>query len=220
MNNFIAYKDLLLHKFFKLISVKRYYYNRYGLKCYNKTGMNLASAEGEKRFVDYRELYMGFDALKDKYTLLDTCIDNSPHFLLMNDIIKQKNIGESEYVLRERKGYLDGRFGCIVNSKILNNHIKASNKNFDLVEKNNYEPVIVYKICNRFYIVDGKHRAAICATRKQPVFCKIVDTKSVAECEYVKEIYVLLNKKPHEYQLNIEHIKNILYNMEEKSGEK
>ena len=110
------------------------------------------------------QLYLGTDFLKDKYTLIDCCIMDSPHYFFIKDLNEGRDIKKSDYYKRFVSGKLDERH-CQWGRK-LSYFIDKNEKARQSIEKGDYKPVVIYSWKNRFYIYDGKHRAAFCALMK------------------------------------------------------
>lgn len=119
-------------------------------------------------------LRLGPDFLKDKYTLLDTPVVNSPHAELMSLLYNDKEVADSEYINRYYHGYLDWRRGIkTINPSRFNNKY---NTIVDSVLSDNYEPVKIYQIGDSYYVYDGKHRAALCAVLGKDVKCVVASS--------------------------------------------
>lgn len=152
-----------------------FYNGKYGIKNINLNqlvfpGQNVL----DKIEISPNLLFMGPDFLKDKYTLLNTPLVESPHAQLMSLLYNGKNYSDSEYIKRYYYGYLDWRRGI---KDIDLNRFKKKNK--DIVESvlsGNYEPVKIYQVGESYYVFDGKHRAALCAVLGKNVKCVVVSS--------------------------------------------
>lgn len=119
-------------------------------------------------------LRLGPDFLKDKYTLLDTHLVNSPHAELMSLLYNGKECDDSEYIKRYYHGYLDWRRGI---KDIDPDRFKKKNKTIvDSILNGNYEPVKIYQVGDSYYVFDGKHRAALCAVLGKEIKCAVVSS--------------------------------------------
>lgn len=121
-------------------------------------------------------LYLGPDYLKDKYTLLGIPLLESPHYKFMNAIEKNESLEDTEYFMRYRDAMLDWRLwqSPKCNVKLYNSRFK---KSIEIINKEMYSPVIVYKVNDKYYIYDGKHRASMCALLGKSVECVEVSSK-------------------------------------------
>ena len=208
---------IFLHKFFKLIGFCFYFNNGYGIKCFNKKNINTTQLKGKIKIIDYKYLYLGFDALDDRYTLIDVNIAMSPHFKLMKDIKFNNDINKSEYIYREKKGYLDGRFERIITRKDIAQHINIFEKNLNFIVQEKYTPVVVYELNKKYYILDGKHRASMCSLVGKKVICKVINKDTLKRDKYIQGIYKMMTKNDKKYTKNLQHIFEILYEENDKS---
>lgn len=158
----------------KKMHVFKVVFTKYGLKTIN---IHLVRQEprvvSEKTFeLDPEDLYLGIDYLNDENTLLDTSILESPHIKFIDSIIKGGDLYKSDYVDRCQKGTLDGRRGRLI---IKDFSLFKNRCNTRIKQLEDMQPVLVYKVRNRYYIYDGKHRAALCALTGVKVKCILVD---------------------------------------------
>ena len=142
------------------------------------------------------DLYLDPDYLIDDCTLLDRAVTESPHFDLMKTILLEKDILSTEYANRFISGTLDGRLpGYISKEYELLMH-SYFNKRIDEIQKDVYTPVLIYKRRGKYYIKDGKHRAALCAVEGKKVQC--------IQCEFIgqadgniRKRCIIMDKKKH-----------------------
>lgn len=142
------------------------------------------------------ELFLGYDYLKDDFTLLDTPIKESPHFDMMKRLYNGENISDCDYINRWISGTLDWRHGFIrpKNYDFFTQRFNISKEN---IEKNDINPVIVYKLGGKYYIYDGKHRAAMCAYNGLSVPCIVVDTEHMFSGVWREMFKKILNRKDY-----------------------
>lgn len=154
-----------------------FYHSKYGIKNFGASRLVEARYLSNQNVVEIspQELYLGPDFLKDEYTLLDCPLKESPHFLLMEAIQSQKPLKETEYMKRFTRGCLDWRRGRPM-PKDFEYWYKKNNLSCDGIINGNYQPVVVYSLGNRYYIFDGKHRAAMCALVGKSVRCYIEES--------------------------------------------
>ena len=149
-------------------------FTKYGLKTIN---IHLVRQEprviSETAFeLDPKELFLGIDYLNDNYTLLDTSILASPHIKFIDAIFKGDELSKTDYIERYQKGTLDGRMG---RPKIRDFSLFKTRCNLRIKQLEDMQPVLVYQVNKRYYIYDGKHRAALCALKGAKVKCLLVD---------------------------------------------
>lgn len=145
------------------------YEDRSGVKSFNQIYRNdifKPSMFGKEFMLNAEQLFLGIDGLKDSFSHLFTPVVESPHFSLMKILDQGEDTSESTYYTLQANGRLDMRRG---NKKTISAVTFESKKK--LVKENRYEPVIVYYHLDRFFIADGKHRAALCASMGQQVRC-------------------------------------------------
>lgn len=146
--------------------------------------------------VDPRNLFLSIDYLNDNYTLIDTCIVESPHYRFIKAINTGIDITKTDYYKRFISGKLDGRH-CQRERGL--DYFYEKNENIKLtIENDDYKPVIVYYYHNRLYIYDGKHRAAFCAFMNKSVRCvKIPSISDFGHMAINKEIYRIMSENKH-----------------------
>lgn len=118
-------------------------------------------------------LFLGPDFLKDKYTLIDRPLLESPHFMLVKTEIEKGNVAETDYYKRLIKGTLDWRY-CFLKHKQLSGYYTKNEAMIERINSNDYKPAIVYKWKGHYYLFDGKHRAALCAALGKPIKCVVI----------------------------------------------
>ncbi len=152
------------------------YETKYGIKNINISNYICFphSSIGEPFSLNATELYLDADFMKDDYSLLDCSINETPHFKLMQALLSDEDISHSEYIQRALKGYLDWRD---YQSKSPNyDDFKAKFKQLKSeIETNSYSPIEVFLLDGRYYIHDGKHRAALCAALGKNIKCVLID---------------------------------------------
>lgn len=125
------------------------------------------------------ELYLGVDFLKDEYTLIDVPITESPHYGLMSALSAGKDGRDTQYVMRMLTGALDERYEIVAFYLDCNYFRNCFEKRINSLNKDDCAQVTVYRRNGRYYIHDGKHRAALCALLGTNVKCKIIDFDTV-----------------------------------------
>lgn len=198
-------KHLIIHKFCKLIGLRHYYENHYGIKGHNKVKFQL-QGEYDEFLINPEDVYLGFDALKDEYTLLDVKMTDSPHYHLMKTIFRGGNINESDYVEREKKGALDGRYELVPAD-----HVRLFFESLEKIKNDNYSPAIVYRVDGRTYAFDGKHRLALCLLLNKKCKCICMDLSELRKDVNTRTLLSEMEKRNGElYTKNVKFLKNIL----------
>ena len=151
------------------------YFNQKGLKNVN---MGLVAQIKspyvlEKKELSASELYLGPDFLTDRYSLIGTTIVDSPHREFVACFLENKSVEATDYAKRWSDGTLDWRRQMPVSVSIAE-WKKVAKKRIQEVENNNYKPVLVYLHDEKYYIYDGKHRAALCAAFGKKVVCEVI----------------------------------------------
>lgn len=195
-------KHLTIHRICKILHIHYYYENKYGIKEYNKIPFKLSGSVQEE-IVDPRIVYLGFDGLKDQYTLLGIPISDSPHFDLMRKLESGQDIYDSEYIKREISGCLDGRYE--VEPSDHNIHYQKVKK--DILD-NSYDPVLLYLIDKKLYAFDGKHRLAVCCLLGLNCKCKIMSKKELAHDKHTQRLYQEIKKRKC-YSINLNFMNKI-----------
>lgn len=156
------------------------YQNKYGIKNFNLALVSLLDSPYviKELEIDSKEIYLGPDFLKDDFTLLGTTIDKSPHLQYMKSLLEGESIDNTCYYVRKRKGILDWRRAdhLLINEKYIRDKF---NNRYTEIEDNNYNPVYVYTVADKFYIYDGKHRAALCSLLGKKVKCHLISNDCI-----------------------------------------
>ena len=198
MNSVSYYIYKAQEKLFVKLKKSKAFNTHYGLKNINMS-MHIVQPETEGKEVIYispDELFLGFDYLKDDYTLLDTPIKESPHYDMMKKLYKGESISDCDYIKRWLSGTLDWRYGFIKpdNFTFFVQRFNQSKKN---IENDEIKPVIAYKLGEKYYIYDGKHRAAMCAYNEMNIPCIIVDNNHMFSGLWQEMFKMILNKKDY-----------------------
>lgn len=197
-------KYLLLHRICKLLRFSFYYENSYGIKEFNKHAFKLKNKYSTEIYMKPDNILLGFDGLKDSYTLLGTPICHSPHYQLLKLLNENKKIDKCDYVKRENNGTLDGR-----NKLFVNNHEQKFEEMKRKVKDENYNPVLIYMVDNNYYVFDGKHRLAMCSLYGMECKCVCIDLIELIEDIHTRRLYEKMKRKK-EYSKNIEFLNKIL----------
>ena len=138
-----------------------------------------------------KELYLGPDFLKDEYTLINKQLIDSPHYGLMLAIREKKDIRNTEYIRRFNLGELDWRHSRPM-PKNFEFYYKKYEDSMKAIIEGSYRPIIVYFQDNRYYIYDGKHRAALCALLGVTINCIVVGNE-IANSDLWHYMFCMIN---------------------------
>lgn len=164
-----------VHRICERLDVVALYSTAAGIKCVNRPvfyeRLDYLAAP-EIRLLVPEQLRLGFDGLKDTFSLLDTPLTESPHFDLMKRLNDGTDLRGSDYVRRIESGALDFR----PPRRLRDKQLAARRADFlemrARIEAGDYEPITVFSLDGRHYIADGKHRAAVCALLGAGVRCR------------------------------------------------
>lgn len=181
------------------------YFGKYGIKSFNQLiNSNHLSlfATGQPVKLPISELHIGFDGLNDTSTLLDTSIADSPFFQLVQAMENNAPLNSCEYFKRVVQGTLDFRPA----QKIRNTQIQQAKMKFleskTLIETNQNFPVKTFTVAGRYYIADGKHRAAACLLLGvKEVSCQ--DMTPAIYDSFYNWVYRKMKRRPDEFRKHI-----------------
>lgn len=193
MNSTIKYyyyrfRELVLKK----LCMQRIIQTNFGIKFLNGSSFRTQCPINIKGHLELesKDIYLGMDYLKDDYTLVNVNIKDTPHYEFMSLLDNNEDISHSNYIKRFYNGTLDAR----IPHKKYNNYSSFYRKHRFVkseIIKGTYSPVVVYKIKEKYYIYDGKHRAALCAYLSVPIKCAIIDPYSVL-CQNSKTVMSIM----------------------------
>jgi len=176
------------------------YLNKLGVKADNQIFNRVYLPQKNVTTLSLNKLRLGIDWLKNDYTLIGTKIVNSPHFGLMQAISDNKDTRALEYIYRKEKGTLDFRGGSLVTEKFLEDSVFYFKKRKQELLLDTYDPIKVVNINGKFYIIDGKHRAAMaCLLKMNEV--KTIDATIAWNDSYYHWIYDFIGKN-NDFSLN------------------
>ena len=133
---------------------------------------------------DAEDLLIGFDGLKDKYTLLGKPITDSPHMQFVELLKNNQKILDSEYMHRLQSGTLDLRQRKKISASKMKEFYTYFYRNSADIDNGSNKPIRVVCIGEKLYIADGKHRAAMCGLENKAVKC-IDATKLIYDSFYM-----------------------------------
>jgi len=192
----------VLNKLLKLIDVSLLYKTSKGIKSLNQLMQSQTILKNDVLNLSGEDLYLGFDALKDEYSLVGVNIECSPHYYLMSVIDNGKNIKQTDYCKRHENGTLDSRSAMVISENTLLNFKKTFKERKKQIIDVSYAPVQVYKIDGKYYIADGKHRAALCTYLNKSVKCVDIGTVFLKD-SFRQWMYRKMCKNSSKYKRNI-----------------
>lgn len=149
------------------------------------------------------DVFLSFDGLKNQYTLIEKPISESPHVELIRLINSGGDISGCDYIIREIHGYLDHRNKQFFGSKLINYHLEKNKESNDKLP-------IVYKLDNKFYVLDGKHRlASSFLSGEENIKCVEISCAEIAKWRYLCKLQPILMRKK-DYSKQLSHIDKIL----------
>lgn len=199
----ISLKYKLREKIARIFCYTRLFETKTGIKIINAHMRNEELIHSDIFYLNGENLYLGFDALKDNYTLCGSAITESPHLELMKLLDKGEKIENSEYCIRYKKGALDGRYPVIINDKEIQRfHDYFSRRKYE-IENDIVLPVQVYKVSGIYYLADGKHRAALSYLINRRIKCIEISNDFLKDSTRLW-IYERMKKSNSCYKKNIE----------------
>lgn len=194
-----------IDKILRFINCNCYYENKYGIKDFASPSFVLNDNPLITIiYLNPADVFLSFDGLKDQYTLIERSISDSPHVELIRLINSGKDISECDYIKRETNGFLDHRDKQFFGGKIINYHLEKNKKN------NRERLPIVYKLDDKYYVLDGKHRfASSYLSGDDSIKCKEVPCKLVSDWGYLRKLYSILKKKKG-YSKQMNHIDRLM----------
>ena len=207
-NNFEIKYRLLVNRAFKLLGITKYFETAYGIKAYNKRKLEIRDVNLSGYVVlSPGEVLLGFDALKDDYTLLGTKISDSPHFDLIKRMSAGERIDDCEYIVREQRGYLDGRFCTSLNEE---RRFELFNRTENRLSSGQYDAPTVYVSEGKYYAADGKHRLATALLLNMDIRCRVADTGFLANDRYTADLLNKMVLSKGLYEKNVAFIESLL----------
>lgn len=170
----------LVEKIYSLKKKEKIYSNSRGIKILN--GVHMSAIDCVNRttiYLDAEELYLGLDFLKDVYTLANCPVISSPHYKLIEELDRGCIDESNPYIVRMLNGTLDERKKIVSPLFHKEYFYNRFEKNKKALDSNEYEEVVVYCVKGRYYIFDGKHRAAFCAYLGKKIKCRVVENWQV-----------------------------------------
>ena len=183
------------------LNVSALYETSAGVKHVNplfKDTMGEAYVSGTPRECAPGELRLGFDALRDSVTLLETPVSDSPHAGLMRALLHGESPAQTEYVARAKAGTLDWQRPRWVPPRSL----ERLRQTLMEVQESADAPVVrVAWLEDTGYVVDGKHRAAAAHVGGRSVMCETAT--GIFGDSYFRWIAAVMAERPESYESHL-----------------
>lgn len=197
----------IIEKVFVIFDITKIYETKTGIKIINSPLKNYNLNIKKTIYLNINDLYLGFDSLNDSYSLCDVPLEKSPHYEFMKALKNNNNIKNTNYFKRYYNGSLDGRRRRRINNEDIKRFKIKFNMRLKEIEEKSYEPIQVYRIGEKYYIADGKHRASLCLLYYKKIKCVEISN------DFLKDsirmwMYKKMKKKENRYKKNIKLIEN------------
>lgn len=167
-------------------------------------------------FLPAEALLCPVDGLMDPFTLLGTPVVQSPTYAFLQALEHGAPFFDTEYIRRYAAGTLDQRWPRNVRYLHPPEFWRIYALRRRQVLAGTYAPVRVFCVAGRYYVLNGKHRAALCALLGQAVRCDVLDTGDV----YAKSLYKVhkrLLRRPAAFQKTLRFLDEICCEKDGKS---
>lgn len=191
-----------LNRLARIMKISLLYHTSKGVKYLNPLMRSIKLCASEPFVVEPDQLFIGFDALADQYTLVGENLLHSPHYGLMEALENGNDPRQTDYCKRYQNGTLDTRSPTPLTKGVLENFAKTFQKRKQEILAGVCEPVQVYRIGEKLYLADGKHRAALCALLGQPIRCEEIGPDYLND-SFRRWMYDAMCRKASRYQCNI-----------------
>lgn len=191
-------------KFCTRFDVSMLYETRVGIKCSNSLMSSdrfECFASRDVQLVEAGDLQLGFDGLRDEFSLLGVALPDSPHVDLMRRMQENTEVSESDYFRRLRLGTLDFRPARPVREKNMASRRKRFIEVRSGIEAGEDEPIKVFRVAGAYFIADGKHRAAVCALLGRIVRCR--DVTLALHDSFYGWVFRRMKKTPDRFQRHL-----------------
>jgi hypothetical protein len=146
-------------------------------------------------------LFLGFDGLRDPFTLVGRPVAESPHRDLAQAIEEGRDLAQADYVQRLRAGTLDLRGPRPVRPGDLARLAATHAVRRKEAAEGTLAPVRVYRAGGRWHVADGKHRVALLHVLGLPVPC--IDVTALAHDSFYWMVHDRMREQPDEYSRNL-----------------
>jgi len=178
---FLHYSNYGLDLLFKLFSTSYTYFNNVGLKVFNSklAKINIKNYSYQHlNILPNQQLFLLPDFLFDEYSLINKEIRQSPHYEFMACLIRNGDIKNSDYIQRAKKGTIDMRPTINYKEVFYRTLFK---KRIKEINNNETQPVLLTKINNLYYILDGKHKASLFKLLNKSCPCICIENFDIAK---------------------------------------
>lgn len=198
---------MILHfidKLCRLVDATLIFENTAGIKCFNQqisSGLFDRFIVKDIGPVSPQDLYLFLDRLKDDVTLTGKTIVASPYCELMAALKNGHDIRKTEYMRRLSRGALDSRLPARINNALIGYMRRRFKESQAQIQSGNMPAIKVVSISGRYYIADGRHRAALCALHGLSPRC--LDVTPIVRDSFFHWLYLRMKKKPDAYRRQI-----------------
>jgi len=179
-----------LRRIAKFFNTTILFFSKTGLKSINATIDYGDLVRFQKKKLQSSQLFLFADGLIDSETLIGKNIKDSPHFDLISTIYNNKPLENCEYIIRAEEGRLDMRAASFYDPEFYLEKFRSQQKHF---AKNKVTPLVVLPLDGKYYILDGKHRAAFFAFKEKPIDAYILP--SIKEKPFLNNVLKKLHSK-------------------------
>lgn len=150
-------------------------------------------------FLPAEALLCPIDGLRDDLTLLGTPVVQSPTYAFLQALERGEPFFDTEYIRRYAAGTLDQRWPRNVRYLHPPEFWKKYAERRAQVLSGTYPPVRVFCTGGCYYVLNGKHRAALCALLGRDVRCDVLDAGEVYAGSLCK-VHKRLLRRPAAFQ--------------------
>jgi hypothetical protein len=157
---------------------------------------------GEPVLVEPDRLRLGWDVLRDRYTLLETTVGASPHFRWVRSLAESGAEPDHVYIERVARGTLDWQSPQPVSPDRVERTRRQVREWLERIDR--AEPLLVRVawIGGEPYLIDGKHRAATAHLRGVEVLCE--DATAVYRDSYFTWISSVVSRRAAVHRIHLD----------------
>jgi hypothetical protein len=195
----------LINKFFKEAFVAVIYEAKVGIKPVNQLISSdfFELYQGARTSQDTGNLFLSFDGLKDRFSLMGTPITESPHYAFIKALECGNDLHSTEYVERMEAGTLDFRPATRLMKRNINKFQSIfQQKKEEIYSRKIPQEIKALLLNGKYYIADGKHRAALCAMYGLPIMVK--DVTPIIYDSYFHWIHNKMQRHPQQYKKHLD----------------
>lgn len=142
------------------------------------------------------------DGLTDAWTLLGVPVPESPTFAFMQALEQGQPLAETAYIRRLVDGTLDQRWPYGARHLRFQRFRQLYAARRAQILAGTYPPVRVLRVAGKYYVLNGKHRAALCALLGERVRCDVLDPAAVYAAT-LRRVHKRLSRRPAQFQTTL-----------------